>query len=274
MAKKKRKTGWIVALSVIAVVLLGGCIFVYAQWNNIQALSYAKQYTPEQREEMLKKNDAAVQEILNQVPEVQITPLSEEDEALLQSGQMSEEEALARIMGTSSAETEMQEENTGTIPEELPQDTTSDAAVQPEDTGTESLDQGTLEQPTETGGSAQTTEQTNSKSEDTLHLQELLARIYLLRSSFTGQLNSLVEQAKAEVIASGSKDNIFSIASKYIGMGNNLEAQCDAEMESLLNEIYAELKRTGGDTGMVEDIRTAYKNEKSITKAALIDKYY
>ena len=52
-----------------------------------------------------------------------------------------------------------------------------------------------------------------------------------------------------------------------------LEGECDAQMDSLLSQINDELVRTGGDTSVVSQIKTAYQNEKSLTKSALMDKY-
>ena len=104
-------------------------------------------------------------------------------------------------------------------------------------------------------------------------LQELLGRVYVLRSSYTGQLYGLIGQAKAEYIAqvkaNGSADKA-AIAASYIGQGLALEGACDGQMESLLSEISAELQRTGGDTSIVSEIRSAYSAEKSAVKASLL----
>ena len=281
MAKKKKKTGLIIVLVIIGILLGSGGVFAYFQANNIKALAYMKQYTPEQRAELLTKNEEAVQKIMEKVPEAQVQPLSPEDEALLKSGEMTEEEALQRIMGKTPEEIaagadgqpglEAQDQSDGADGQKpagdepkQPQSAPVDAPDSAEDSGRAGDSQ--VEKQNEGGQDA--------ARNDGVRLQELLARVYLLRSSFTGQIDGLVEQAKAEVIASGNKDNVFALASKFIGMGNSLEAQCDAQMESLLGEISAELQRTGGDTGIVGEIRSAYENEKSIKKAALLDKYY
>lgn len=277
--KKKRKTGLIVTLVIIGVLLGSGGVFAYFQANNIKALAYMKQYTPEQRAELLTKNEEAVQKIMEKVPEAQVQPLSPEDEALLKSGEMTEEEALQRIMGktpeeiAAGTEGQPEPEAPGKPDGAEGQKPAVDEPKQPQSAPTDAADAG------EDSGSAGEGEKANeggktASQNDGARLQELLARVYLLRSSFTGQIDGLVEQAKAEVIASGNKDNAFALASKFIGMGNSLEAQCDSQMESLLGEISAELQRTGGDKGIVGEIRSAYENEKSIKKAALLDKYY
>lgn len=102
-------------------------------------------------------------------------------------------------------------------------------------------------------------------------VDEMIAQIYVLRSGYTGKIDGLVGQALADYRAKkGTKSELIS---KYIGLGNALEDECDSKMEALLWELQRELKRTGGDTALVSQIRSAYQTEKSLKKAAIIEKY-
>lgn len=116
----------------------------------------------------------------------------------------------------------------------------------------------------------------DKEKESANRVQELIARVYLLRSSFSGQLDGLVAEAKAEYVAqkrATGKADKASIASKYIGKGHALEGVCDGQMEALLSDISAELNRIGGDTSLVGQIRSAYSAEKSVKKANLLSAY-
>ncbi len=225
--KKRRKVGVVIAVVFALAVLLGIGVFAYFQANNIQALFMAKN-TPEEQQELLIKNEEAIQDILNQLSIPSLQALNEEQEEQLKNGEITEEEALQLIMGK-------------LIGEEKKESNRAPAAI---------------EEPRE-----------NSK------LQEKLAQIYLLRSSFSGRLDSLVAQAKQEYINREKGKDALSIAKKYLNQGAALEKQCDAQMEALLAEIKSELERTGGDTSLVSEIRGAYQSEKSVKKAALLSQY-
>lgn len=102
-------------------------------------------------------------------------------------------------------------------------------------------------------------------------VDEIIAQIYVLRSGYTGKIDSLVGQALSDYRAKkGTKSELMT---KYIGLGYALEGECNGKMEALLSELQKELKRTGGDASLVSQIRSAYQTEKSLKKAAIIEKY-
>ncbi|MBQ4146291.1 MAG: hypothetical protein IJD36_06675 [Clostridia bacterium] len=230
----KNRVWKIIWLVILAVVAIGIGVLAYMNANNIKALTYMNK-SPEQHKELLLENEKKVQEILDKLPAPTIKPLSEEDEKKLQNGEISQEEALSIIMGKN----------------EKPQNSQQDKKPGPVK----------IEE-----------DNTNEEEYDPERLQNLIAQIYLLRSSFTGQINGLVAQAKQEYINQTKKD-LPAIAAKYIGIASGLESSCDGQIESLLSQIKTELEKAGADTSMVNDIRSAYYNEKSITKAALLAKY-
>lgn len=231
---KKSKVWKTIWLIILAVVVIGIGVLAYMNANNIKALTYMGK-SPEQHKELLLENEKKVQEILDKLPAPTVKPLSEEEEKKLQSGEISQEEALSIIMGK----------------DEKPQNG----------------------QPEKKPGPVKTEQEEVKEDEyDPEKLQSLIAQIYLLRSSFTGQINGLVAQAKSEYIAQTKKD-LPALAAKYMSIGSGLEGSCDAQIESLLSQIKTELEKAGADTSLVSDIRSAYYNEKSITKASLISKY-
>ncbi len=101
-------------------------------------------------------------------------------------------------------------------------------------------------------------------------LAGMVGEIYVLRASFTGQLDGLLQQAKEEYISlpEAERDKQKGkLASKYLSMAGSLESSCDAQMEDILSRIEAHLKKTGGDTALVKEIRKAYENEKALKKS-------
>lgn len=101
-------------------------------------------------------------------------------------------------------------------------------------------------------------------------LAAMVGEIYALRSSFVGQLDGLLQQAKAEYGALSPEQREkqkSALASKYIGMAGGLESRCDGQMEAILGRIQKHLKETGGDTSLVKEIRKVYENEKALKKS-------
>lgn len=232
MAKKKRRLGLRITLAVLLVLVIGISGVAYWQWNTIQAVVDSQKYSSEERRIRLNEQETALlNRISEELPEIQVKPLSEEDAKLLQDGEMTPEEAVSLITGKPVKH-----------PEENPK-----ANVQPQ-----------VPEAVET---------------ETSNLENLLAQIYVLKASFNGQLESMVAQAKQDAINGKGQVTKTNIAKKYIGRAAGLEGQCDSKMESLLSQIEAELKKTGGDTGIVNEIRAAYMAEKSAKKAELMDRY-
>ena len=101
-------------------------------------------------------------------------------------------------------------------------------------------------------------------------LAAMVGEIYALRTSFVGQLDGLLQQAKAEYSALSPEQREkqkSSLTSKYIGLAGNLESSCDSQMEAILSRIQKHLKETGGDTSLIKEIRKVYENEKALKKS-------
>lgn len=231
----KKKKG-IIVLSIVLVLVIGIGLLLWSQINNLNAIKYAR-YSEEERESFLIQNQQEIDKTIEELEIEPLNPLTKEQEEMLQRGELSEKEALQIIMGNVAGE---------------PQ---KPGSALPGGIGKEKKEK-------ESGSGSR--------------VQELIARVYLLRSSFTGQLDSLVAQAKAEYVsqkkATGKADKA-TIAARYIGRGTALESACDGQMEAILSEISAELKRIDGDMSLVGQIRSTYNAEKSIKKAALLHDY-
>ncbi len=222
--KKRKKWPWILA-GILLIVLIITAVLVKWQWNNILALHYAASYSEEELDRMKNENEKLVQEAYRQFSEVDFTRLPEEAQEQLQTGELSEETAVAILTGKTTWE-----EYRST--QEAPADVVTYSPG---------------------------------------HTDDIIAKIYVLRSSYVGKLDSLVNQAWREY-RSGSITK-SDLISKYVGIGYGLEAECDGKMEALLSQLSDALSAGGEDQSLVDTVRRTYQSEKSIKKAEMIAKY-
>lgn len=288
--QKRRKWPWVIFV-ILVVLAVGIAILAKWQWNNIVAIHYATKYTPEQLSQLQAENEAALQEICEEVSVVDITRLPEEAQKQLQTGELSAEDAVGILVGELQWDQEtktvkpvetagIQEESSENGPslesgdgKQSIEGTQSTNPKQPND------DKKTVdtEEPINTNPSEDTKQPDHNDSGKTSSEQqvsrvdEIIAQIYVLRSSYVGQLDGLVMQGwreykRGEISKQGA-------ISKYVGIGTGLEGQCDSQIETLLSELHTELVRTDGDVGLIDQIRYTYQSQKSIKKAEMIAKY-
>ena len=96
--------------------------------------------------------------------------------------------------------------------------------------------------------------------EDEEKLGELIAKVYVLK----GKYNKLI-----------ADENYYAASRGVTFMRNVLKLQdeCDAEMETIFSEMTEILKRNNMTTELVDEIRTAYQEEKELKKAYFVNKY-
>lgn len=234
----KKKNGIVkkvIILSLIATSGAGTAAIVYKQRNNIIALNYAVNYSAEGREKLQDKNDKLIAGIIDILSDEGVSLLTEEEITQFKNGDLSEEQVLEIIEERKIINDNISKSNSYAM------NTNDDK------------------------------EDNNTPPDSSNNIGDLTAQIYSLRSSFSGKVDSLVAQAKSDA-ASGlyTKSELIS---KYAGQLSSLEESCDAQFNSIVSQIEEELKQTGGNSGVVSDLRKAYQNEKSIKKASILSKY-
>lgn len=122
----------------------------------------------------------------------------------------------------------------------------------------------------------------NSVNSNTANTQDpqvakLVAKMYVLKSRYMGEIERIVGNMKAEYVTYPASERTTSlkadIATKYMNEINAMEAQCDAQVNAIVTELRSVLKKNGGDTSLADAILTAYQNEKSTTKSYYIGRY-
>ena len=85
-----------------------------------------------------------------------------------------------------------------------------------------------------------------------------------LQGQYMGTIDGIIAEARNEYhsgnISPGQKTEF---ANRYISRFRGAESSCDAEVESLLSQLKAELEAVGADTSIVNEIRQTYANEKA-----------
>jgi hypothetical protein len=108
-------------------------------------------------------------------------------------------------------------------------------------------------------------------------LAELVAEAYVLRTYYTNRLERMRVSALAEYSALSKEERTQSkkmdIGMKYAGLAGELEGDCDGKMNSLVARIEKELKLSGSDTSVINEIKFYYAEEKSLKKAYFLSLY-
>ncbi len=288
--KRKKKIGVtvLIVIAILVIIAAAAAALIYnKQKNNIQALKYASDYSQDEINQKIEENDKETSARVSEFTGVDMRALTDEEYEMLQNGEISEEQAIAIVMGEADVEDIINGDYSASSG-------SADSAAGSEQAG----DGGGYSEAAVSGGSVNTSGQSgsgtasasgsnsdNSSSESSgassvtsADVNSTIAKIYVLKSEYTSSINSLISQGKSELSALSASGEVTNSAKldlldKYAGLGNELESSCDAKMETLLGELESQLNQTGGDTGIIDEIRSSYEQEKSLKKAELLSKY-
>lgn len=227
-----------VLLILLLAVFLAAVALCWWQWDNIGALRLSIRTSREDLSQKLEENDRRVDDVSGKLP-VTVRDLTEEEKAALRDESLSREELLDRL-----TEKETPAESSG-----------------PE---------GEVSQPDQTEQPRQDVQEIESESgEDRLSC--LIAEIYLMKAEYTAWLEDAYEGCIGEYNALPEEERTtaakYSLGMKYMKSALAKEDECDLKMEALLDEIAGVLAELGEDTSLVEEIRSAYEEEKALKKA-------
>lgn len=262
-------------------IVLGVCLVLIAavvsfsawQWNNICAIFYGLRYSEEELAQMAIRTEEVVNEHLRNNNLKEITPMTAEQEVALNSGEITEDDAIRIMTGTMTFE-EAKEKNqksdshsdgkSGAVPG------ASDNAGADNKSGENGKNNsGKTDDKSENVG--------NSTDYDTL-ISEKVAQLYVVKSKFYSSFNAKWAVAKANFLAlpkeEQKKSKKTEIVKNSIPEGLAMEKECDTQVEAILSELTDLLKKAGRDDSLVSAIRTAYNQEKQTMKARLVNKYF
>lgn len=116
-----------------------------------------------------------------------------------------------------------------------------------------------------------------SEAEYNKKVADLVAQMYVIKSNFIGTLDSFEDKIMSawdaqpkEMKTQKNKAKIIAENTAYLV---GLEAQCDAQVKAVTDELRQLIKSQGKDTSLVDSILTAYEKEKENRKAYYISEY-
>ncbi len=248
-SKKKLVLRRVIVLSLTIIFGISAIVVIFKQRNNITALHYALNCSEEDREQLQKDNNELIADIVEKLNKEGVGLLTDDEVSRLKSGDLTEEQVLEIIGERSNSANNVPNTSEPTEYESAKSDVENNS-----------------------NDSASSESETQSKNTvQSNNISSLVSQIYSLRSSFSGQVDSLVSQAQAD--AASGKYTKSELIGKYAGQLSSLEGSCDSQFNSLVSQIESELSKTNGDTSLISELRSAYENEKSIKKASLLSNY-
>ena len=208
----------------------------------VNSLQY-QNYTKEELTQKIQENDQKLKaEIAQYTGGAPLRELSEEEQAQIERGETTYEEVYEKILNEiNQAEQENLEKDNPSQPEQ------SDGNPVPPVSPAKAI------------------------------TDKYIAKMYGLKSKYVGQLDACIAQAISEYKSLPKEEHTSaskrSIMSKYMGQMAGLESACDAEVNSVLSSLERELKEIGADTSILQTIRSAYANEKSMKIAYYMSTY-
>lgn len=268
---------WIAGVGIgLLVAVLGVGIW---QKDNVQALWEAMSYDEEELKTQMETTKEKVQETLQEYEIEGIRDLTVEEEEKLMKGELSVEEALDLIMNR---------ENGSAVNEEgvLAENTVGHTV---NNTGGSMGATSSTESQGSTGsilsGSQGNTETNSSQSQESVGgtstettkpntsqiVEKYVEKIYTLQATFLSELGGIEARARAVFAALPEDKRNLSTAQKlapsFINQGLALESSCDSQVNALLSDFEAELKKAGASTTIVSNMREAYQTQKRLKKA-------
>lgn len=292
--KVKRILSVFAAVIIIISVLIGvacavlGTDVVYAGFKNLVAspvnnIKAAWVFITNDSDSIKDQIDANKKDFDEAVKNATGTELSDEVKAALESGKYTEEEMALIISGVPieeidrRKELEKEKEIKDEEPETVPDKPIQNEEKEPEqniDTQPE-VPPASREEPTpEIEVPVPEEPKIPEVTDDTA---AIIAKMYIIKNKFMKLLENIEVDILNEYISYPKEERNpslrKSIAGKHISTVASLEIQCDNEVEAVLAELKAKLSALGKDQTIIDTIRKAYADEKSLKKAYYMDIY-
>lgn len=275
MATKRRHKSrfkvWHAVVGVIVLALIFVGVFVVVNRQNITAIYKAATTSSEELANKQEENRKKTQEILDSLTDADIRELPDEVREKMKTGEITEEESLAIIMGDMTVNEVMGASGEGENSSVRQPADNKPIKSSGGDKQTDKIENQNT-QPTN-GGDTEGNKNSNTKKKE-----ELIAKIYLLRADYLNQIDGFIESSIAALKRIPAEEFTFSkkmsLVSQYASRGAEMEASCDVKMEGLLAELKNVLEESGESTAPVEEIRRSYEEQKQLKKEELFSEYY
>lgn len=116
----------------------------------------------------------------------------------------------------------------------------------------------------------------NQKTEEDSAVSQAIAKLYIQKSKYLGNLDSIEAQVRQEysnMSAEEKKTGKTTLLAKHLPTVMAWEKECDSVVYGIIDEIKAELEKSGGDLSVIEKLKETYLSEKRAKKSYFINKY-
>lgn len=226
----------------IIVILLTG-LLIYTQMNNIQGIIYSLKYSSEEIENLISENDDSLVSHVEGFIGHSVRPFTEEETKQIESGEVSKEQILEKI-----------------VVEELEKTISSKANNNSQNTGDR------VKNPTD-----------DTPNNDVNYVSLYITDLYSIKSEFIGRLDGMVSQAINEYKSLDKKQRTQSkkleIGVSYAKQALSLEKECDTKVNSLLSSLEKQLKADSKSTDIIATLKSAYNSEKALKRAYYLNMF-
>lgn len=118
--------------------------------------------------------------------------------------------------------------------------------------------------------------QTGAQAQSDLdaQIQEQIAQMYVLRSTYLAKLESIAQAAIDEYTQGEHTDeNKADVVYKRVEELTDLEADCDAQVADVVARLRELLQQAGRDDSLARQVEKTYQEEKSLKKAAYLEQF-
>lgn len=241
-----KKTHKVVKVLLVVLLLLIVCLVAVfiSQRQNVDALVKSVQYSEEDIQGQIDSSKDNVAKTLEDYDVGNLRDFTFEEEEMIRKGQITYEEAMNKIMEESGVADELE--------------------VAP---GGNSSNQGSAS----SESSGVTVPDVKAKTDNpSAIIAEYYVKLNALKAQYLGSIGSLVDEAKAEYATNKSLSNL---ASKYLKRASALESEADSSVDSLLSELRGKLESVNADTSIVDKMKSAYEQEKTLKKSYYLSLY-
>lgn len=104
-------------------------------------------------------------------------------------------------------------------------------------------------------------------------IQKEIATMYVLRATYEGKLEAIVQSALDEYAANDGSQSREEIVYGKMNELTALEKECDQQVEEVTSRLRDLLTQAGKDTDLADQVEETYQAEKSMKKAYYIQKF-
>lgn len=148
----------------------------------------------------------------------------------------------------------------------------SDGTLSVEEAAKKLLDESVPGAEAPEGSSGQ--QQTAEKSDVEAQIQEQIAQMYVLRSTYVSKLETIAQAAIDEYTqGEHTEENKADVVYKRLEELTALEKECDAQVAQVVEQLRSLLKQAGKDDSLAQQVEKTYQEEKSLKKAAYLEEF-